>query len=58
MKSEPSQGGYQSKLVYKANLSTLLGADPAVVNLKAKTHEKVDSLLENRVIGSHTGLFL
>ena len=50
MKSEPSQGGYQSKLVY--------GADPAVVNLKAKTHEKVDSLLENRVIGSHTGLFL
>lgn len=42
----------------KANLSALLGADPAVVNLKAKTHEKVDSLGENRSIAAHTVVLL
>ncbi|KAD4385945.1 hypothetical protein E3N88_26114 [Mikania micrantha] len=36
------------------NLSLLLGADPSIVNLKAKTHEKVDSLGENRNIAAHT----
>nr|AQZ26751.1 2-C-methyl-D-erythritol 2,4-cyclodiphosphate synthase [Eucommia ulmoides] len=42
----------------RANLSALLGADPSVVNLKAKTHEKVDSLGENRSIAAHTVVLL
>ncbi|KAF3448617.1 hypothetical protein FNV43_RR09330 [Rhamnella rubrinervis] len=42
------------KEAMRANLSELLGADPTVVNLKAKTHEKVDSLGENRSIAAHT----
>ncbi|KAK9698541.1 hypothetical protein RND81_08G111600 [Saponaria officinalis] len=46
------------KEVIKANLSALLGADPSVVNLKAKTHEKVDSLGENRSIAAHTVVLL
>ncbi|KAK9909507.1 hypothetical protein WJX75_003290 [Coccomyxa subellipsoidea] len=37
----------------RANLCQLLGADPSVVNIKAKTHEKVDSLGENRSIAVH-----
>ncbi|XP_022736441.1 2-C-methyl-D-erythritol 2,4-cyclodiphosphate synthase, chloroplastic-like isoform X2 [Durio zibethinus] len=46
------------KEAIKANLSELLGADPSVVNLKAKTHEKVDSLGENRSIAAHTVVLL
>jgi len=42
----------------RANLCKLLGADPSVVNLKAKTHEKVDSLGENRSIAAHTVVLL
>ncbi|KAM7531337.1 hypothetical protein LguiB_034747 [Lonicera macranthoides] len=42
----------------RSNLSLLLGADPSVVNLKAKTHEKVDSLGENRSIAAHTVVLL
>ncbi|KAL6006714.1 hypothetical protein ACLOJK_032207 [Asimina triloba] len=42
----------------RANLCQLLGADPSVVNLKAKTHEKVDSLGENRSIAAHTVVLL
>ncbi|MCL7049236.1 hypothetical protein MKW94_028817 [Papaver nudicaule] len=42
----------------RANLSALLGADPSVINLKAKTHEKVDSLGENRSIAAHTVVLL
>uniref|UniRef100_A0A1J3CLH3 2-C-methyl-D-erythritol 2,4-cyclodiphosphate synthase n=2 Tax=Noccaea caerulescens TaxID=107243 RepID=A0A1J3CLH3_NOCCA len=42
----------------RSNLSQLLGADPSVVNLKAKTHEKVDSLGENRSIAAHTVVLL
>ncbi|CAI9772672.1 unnamed protein product [Fraxinus pennsylvanica] len=41
-----------------ANLWELLGADPSVVNLKAKTHEKVDSLGENWSIAAHTVVLL
>ncbi|KAJ4867542.1 hypothetical protein Rs2_50914 [Raphanus sativus] len=41
------------KETIRSNLSKLLGADPSVVNLKAKTHEKVDSLGENRSIAAH-----
>ncbi|KAK4746045.1 hypothetical protein SAY87_012357 [Trapa incisa] len=46
------------KEAIRSNLSKLLGADPAVVNLKAKTHEKVDSLGENRSIAAHTVVLL
>ncbi|XP_040990603.1 2-C-methyl-D-erythritol 2,4-cyclodiphosphate synthase, chloroplastic-like [Juglans microcarpa x Juglans regia] len=46
------------KEAIKANLSALLGADPSVVNLKAKTHENVDSLGENRSIAAHTVVLL
>lgn len=46
------------KEAIKANLSELLGADQSVVNLKAKTHEKVDSLGENRSIAAHTVILL
>eukprot|EP00262_Sarcandra_glabra_P011541 TRINITY_DN278_c0_g1_i3.p1 TRINITY_DN278_c0_g1~~TRINITY_DN278_c0_g1_i3.p1 ORF type:complete len:242 (-),score=26.63 TRINITY_DN278_c0_g1_i3:235-960(-) len=42
----------------RTNLCELLGADPSVVNLKAKTHEKVDSLGENRSIAAHTVVLL
>ncbi|KAL6501726.1 hypothetical protein OROGR_026859 [Orobanche gracilis] len=42
----------------RSNLCKLLGADPSVVNLKAKTHEKVDSLGENRSIAAHTVVLL
>ncbi|CAJ1927687.1 unnamed protein product [Sphenostylis stenocarpa] len=42
----------------KANLSALLGVDSSVVNIKAKTHEKVDSLGENRSIAAHTVVLL
>ncbi|XP_018811204.1 2-C-methyl-D-erythritol 2,4-cyclodiphosphate synthase, chloroplastic [Juglans regia] len=46
------------KEAIKANLSALIGADPSVINLKAKTHEKVDSLGENRSIAAHTVVLL
>ncbi|XP_022136770.1 2-C-methyl-D-erythritol 2,4-cyclodiphosphate synthase, chloroplastic [Momordica charantia] len=46
------------KEAIRTNLSELLGADPCVVNLKAKTHEKVDSLGENRSIAAHTVVLL
>ncbi|KAH6830028.1 isoprenoid F [Perilla frutescens var. hirtella] len=46
------------KEAIRANLCKLLGADPSVVNLKAKTHEKVDSLGENRSIAAHTVVLL
>ncbi|KAA8520870.1 hypothetical protein F0562_011543 [Nyssa sinensis] len=46
------------KEAIRSNLSKLLGADPSVVNLKAKTHEKVDSLGENRSIAAHTVVLL
>ncbi|PKA61668.1 2-C-methyl-D-erythritol 2,4-cyclodiphosphate synthase, chloroplastic [Apostasia shenzhenica] len=46
------------KEAIRANLCELLGADLTVVNLKAKTHEKVDSLGENRSIAAHTVVLL
>ncbi|PIN08540.1 2-C-methyl-D-erythritol 2,4-cyclodiphosphate synthase [Handroanthus impetiginosus] len=46
------------KEAIRSNLCELLGADPSVVNLKAKTHEKVDSLGENRSIAAHTVVLL
>ncbi|XP_020594331.1 2-C-methyl-D-erythritol 2,4-cyclodiphosphate synthase, chloroplastic-like [Phalaenopsis equestris] len=46
------------KETIRTNLCGLLGADPSVVNLKAKTHEHVDSLGENRSIAAHTVVLL
>ncbi|CAL9043662.1 unnamed protein product [Musa banksii] len=46
------------KEAIRSNLCDLLGAHPSVVNLKAKTHEKVDSLGENRSIAAHTVVLL
>lgn len=46
------------KEAIRENLCELLGADPTAVNLKAKTHEKVDSLGENRSIAAHTVVLL
>ena len=42
----------------RENLCALLEAHPSVVNVKAKTHEKVDSLGENRSIACHTVVIL
>ncbi|GMH09372.1 hypothetical protein Nepgr_011213 [Nepenthes gracilis] len=53
---QPKVSPYKEAI--KANLSELLGADPCVVNLKAKTHEKVDSLGENRSVAAHTVVLL
>nr|ABL77405.1 chloroplast 2-C-methyl-D-erythritol 2,4-cyclodiphosphate synthase [Ginkgo biloba] len=46
------------KEAIRTNLCELLGSDPSVINLKAKTHEKVDSLGENRSIAAHTIVLL
>lgn len=46
------------KEAIRSNLCDLLGAHLSVVNLKAKTHEKVDSLGENRSIAAHTVVLL
>ena len=41
------------KDMIKQNLATLLGVDLSQVNVKAKTHEKVDAIGEGRAIGCH-----
>jgi len=46
------------KAAIKGNLAKLLGCTEDVVNVKAKTHEKVDSLGENRSIACHTVVLL
>lgn len=42
----------------KAKLADLLGCDVTQVNLKAKTHEGVDALGENRAIAGHAVVLL
>ncbi|KAI8465215.1 MAG: 2-C-methyl-D-erythritol 2,4-cyclodiphosphate synthase [Monoraphidium minutum] len=42
----------------RTNLSEMLQAHPTVINIKAKTHEKVDSLGEERSIGCHAVVML
>ena len=42
----------------RANVARVLGVHDSVVNVKAKTHEKVDSLGENRSIACHTVIML
>jgi len=46
------------KEVIRENLCRLLDAHPSVVNIKAKTHEKVDSLGENRSIACEAVVLL
>lgn len=46
------------KPAIKAKLAELLGCDIAQVNLKAKTHEGVDALGENRAIACHAVVLL
>lgn len=46
------------KPAIKANLAELLKCDPSQVNLKAKTHEGVDALGENRAIACHVVVLL
>lgn len=46
------------KEAIRDNLCAMLGAHPSVINIKAKTHEKVDSLGENRSIACHTVVLL
>ena len=42
----------------KTNLCALLDAHPSVVNVKAKTHEKVDSMGEGRSVACHAVVLL
>jgi 2C-methyl-D-erythritol 2,4-cyclodiphosphate synthase len=42
----------------RKNLCAMLKAHPSVINIKAKTHEKVDSLGEERSIGCHAVVML
>jgi 2-C-methyl-D-erythritol 2,4-cyclodiphosphate synthase len=46
------------KAAIRANLAVLLGCDPADVNVKGKTHEKVDALGEGRAIACHAVVLL
>ena len=46
------------KPAIKAHLAELLGCDVTQVNLKAKTHEEVDALGENRAIACHAVVLL
>ena len=46
------------KEAIRDNLCSMLSAHPSVINIKAKTHEKVDSLGENRSIACHTVVLL
>ena len=42
----------------RANLAQFLGCDPTCVNIKGKTHEKVDALGEGRAIACHAVVLL
>lgn len=46
------------KATIKKNLAELLGCDVSQVNLKGKTHERVDALGENRAIACHVVVLL
>lgn len=46
------------KHAMRNNLAALLGCDVSQVNVKGKTHEKVDALGENRAIACHVVVLL
>ncbi|WP_432800059.1 2-C-methyl-D-erythritol 2,4-cyclodiphosphate synthase [Poriferisphaera sp. WC338] len=52
----PKLSPHKAKI--RENLAELLGCDLDQVNLKGKTHEKVDSLGENRSIACHVVMLL
>lgn len=41
------------KAIIKANLASLLGCDISQINIKGKTHEKVDAIGQGQAIGCH-----
>ena len=46
------------KAAIKASLCAIMGIHESALNIKAKTHEKVDSLGEERSIACHTVVLL
>lgn len=46
------------KATMKANIASLLGCDVSQVNLKGKTHEKVDAIGQGLAIGCHVVVLL
>ena len=46
------------KAAIKASLCNIMGIHESALNIKAKTHEKVDSLGEERSIACHTVVLL
>jgi len=46
------------KVAMRQTLASLLGCEVSQVNLKAKTHERVDALGENRAIACHVVVLL
>lgn len=46
------------KTAVRSNLASLLGCEVSQVNVKGKTHEKVDALGENRAIACHVVVLL
>ncbi len=42
----------------RRNLALLLGVEPALVNIKGKTHERVDAVGENRAVEVHAVVLL
>ena len=46
------------KATIKQNLANLLGCDTSQVNIKGKTHERVDAVGENRAIACHVVVLL
>ena len=46
------------KLMIRGNLAGLLGCEPSLVNVKGKTHEKVDAIGEGRAIACHAVVLL
>lgn len=53
---QPKISPYKAAL--KQNLAALLGAELSQVNVKGKTHEKVDAIGEGRAIGCHVVVLL
>lgn len=46
------------KEAIRRSVALLLGIDPALVNIKGKTHEKVDAVGENRAVEVHAVVLL
>ena len=53
---QPRLSGHKPTI--RTNLAQLLGCDDAQINIKGKTHEKVDALGEGRAIACHAVVLL